>query len=209
VVRRRGRFGEGVTISARDFQEPSPPSAPLPERPVKLLFIDDHELFVNTMSASLREFGHTAWAAPNFKEALLTIDLSKPDFVISELRVSGQFIFDFWPELDERLTPNRLAVATIYPSVATAVRLIRMGVAAYFTKPVSAATLLAELCRGMPAVPREPASESYGWPSLDRVIWEYLNQAYVAAGSMSEAARRLGLDRRSLRRMLAKYPPSR
>jgi ActR/RegA family two-component response regulator len=48
-----------------------------------------------------------------------------------------------------------------------------------------------------------------GWPSLDRTIWEYINQVVVGAGTLSEAARRLGVDRRSLRRMLAKYPPSR
>jgi ActR/RegA family two-component response regulator len=40
-------------------------------------------------------------------------------------------------------------------------------------------------------------------------MWEVLNEAVETAGSVSGAARRLGLHARSLRRMLAKYPPSR
>jgi ActR/RegA family two-component response regulator len=39
------------------------------------------------------------------------------------------------------------------------------------------------------------------------MIWQYINDVYASAGSMSEAARRLGLDRRSLRRMLNRTPP--
>ena len=42
--------------------------------------------------------------------------------------------------------------------------------------------------------------------SLDRAIWEFLNQSVQEAGSISGAARRLRLDRTSLKRMLRKVP---
>ena len=71
-----------------------------------------------------------------------------------------------------------------------------------------AKVVLAELKSGRHGTASE-SEGSYTWPTLNRTIWEYLNQVYVSAGSMSEAARRLGLHRRSLRRMLAKYPPAR
>jgi len=45
--------------------------------------------------------------------------------------------------------------------------------------------------------------------TLDRAIWEYINYSVDVAGSIAAAARNLGLDRRSLRRMLAKYAPAR
>jgi two-component system response regulator RegA len=162
------------------------------------------------MQRSFREFGgaHSLSVAMTFPEALDTVLARRPDFVISELRVAGRSLFDFLDLFSEASPFNRFAVATLYPSVATAVRLIRMGLAAYFIKPVSAAAILAELKsdRHGPAIEGEG---SYTWPTLNRTIWEYLNQVYVSAGSMSEAARRLGLHRRSLRRMLAKYPPAR
>ena len=45
-------------------------------------------------------------------------------------------------------------------------------------------------------------------PSLARVEWEYLNRVLIEVeGNVSEAARRLGLHRRSLQRKLAKLPP--
>jgi two-component system response regulator RegA len=43
--------------------------------------------------------------------------------------------------------------------------------------------------------------------TLDRAIWEFISQTVESAGTISEASRRLGLDRRSLRRMLSKYAP--
>jgi two-component system response regulator RegA len=44
-------------------------------------------------------------------------------------------------------------------------------------------------------------------PSLARVEWEHINRVLAdAGGNVSEAARRLGLHRRSLQRKLAKLP---
>lgn len=37
-------------------------------------------------------------------------------------------------------------------------------------------------------------------------FWEYIHRVHCSAGSISEAAPRLGLHRRSLRRMLSKHP---
>ncbi len=46
--------------------------------------------------------------------------------------------------------------------------------------------------------------------SLDRVEWEHINRVLVECdGNVSEAARVLGLHRRSLQRKLAKYPSPR
>jgi two-component system response regulator RegA len=174
----------------------------------RFLVIDDNETFVTSVGRSLQTLGHVVWTAETFPQALAALDICRATYVISELRVNGRWIFDFISGLSERTPLSRLVVATAYPSIATAVKLTRMGAAGYFAKPVSIPALLSELGDGVEPVGLECDSDE-GWPSLDRAIWEYLNQAYVAAGSMSAAARRLKLDRRSLRRMLAKYPPMR
>ena len=45
-------------------------------------------------------------------------------------------------------------------------------------------------------------------PSLARAEWEHINRVLSdAGGNISEAARRLGIHRRSLQRKLQKYPP--
>jgi two-component system response regulator RegA len=44
--------------------------------------------------------------------------------------------------------------------------------------------------------------------SLERIKWEHINRVLEdCGGSVSEAARRLKLHRRTLQRMLQKYPP--
>lgn len=176
-----------------------------------VLLIDDSQSFSNDMIRSFSELdnSYTLRRATTFPDAVDAVELCKPQLVISELRVGGRLLFEFLPRLDRLSSLNRVAVATSYPSVATAVRLTRMGVAAYFTKPVSAKAILAELTSGWRGNGGGNLEDLQSWPSLDRTIWEYLNQVYVSAGSMAEAARQLGLDRRSLRRMLAKYPPVR
>jgi two-component system response regulator RegA len=47
-------------------------------------------------------------------------------------------------------------------------------------------------------------------PSLARAEWEHIQRVLTdAGGNVSEAARRLGLHRKSLQRKLQKYPPRR
>jgi two-component system, response regulator RegA len=134
------------------------------------------------------------------------MEMFPSEVVITEFRIGNESLLQFLPELTRRVPLERFIVVTSYPSVASAVRFTRMGVLAYMAKPVSVTAILEMLRATGQDNPRE---DEDGWPTLDRTIWEYLSQVHNLAGSISEAARRLGLDPRSLRRMLAKYPPPR
>ncbi len=51
-----------------------------------------------------------------------------------------------------------------------------------------------------------PEAPSYEVPSLARAGWEYINRILSdCVGNISEAARQLGIHRRSLQRKLRKY----
>ena len=67
-------------------------------------------------------------------------------------------------------------------------------------------------CDGVPAgtVPEAavPRAGDFEVPSLARVEWEHIQRVLAdSGGNISEAARRLGIHRRSLQRKLQKYPP--
>jgi two-component system response regulator RegA len=172
-----------------------------------VLVVDDNRAFVDFVGRVLLNAGMAAAVATTFDEAAAMIAERAPARVISELKVSGQYLVEHIHRLVARIAVNRIVVATVYPSVATAVQLVKMGVTVYLTKPLSGPTIV-EACRADGASARSTESrETLPWPTLDRTIWEYLSHVLTDAGSVSEAARRLGLDRRSLRRMLAKYPP--
>jgi len=54
----------------------------------------------------------------------------------------------------------------------------------------------------------QPSEGDFRAPSLARAEWEHINRVLSdAGGNISEAARRLGIHRRSLQRKLQKYPP--
>jgi two-component system response regulator RegA len=101
---------------------------------------------------------------------------------------------------------TKIVVLTGYGSIATAVEAVRRGAAHYLTKPADADQILAALTGGSATAATVPAKLM----SLDQVEWEHINRVLLdCQGNISEAARVLGLHRRSLQRKLAKYPSSR
>ena len=168
-----------------------------------IVIADDQAAAGDELARRLRGVGCGARVATTFEAAGCAIRQGA-SHLVTELRVNGVPAADFLKDCGVPL--DRCAVVTAYPSVATAVRFTRMGLAGYFAKPACVRTVVDALTgRGCP--PEEVSACAVTWPSLDRTIWEYLNQVWVMAGSLSAAARCLGIDRRSLRRMLAKYPP--
>lgn len=179
--------------------------------PASILLIDEAETFLLSLAGELIKLGVEVSTARTFDAATGALEFKRPSYIVSELRVEGRWLADYIDEVAGRVPVQTFAVVTAYPSVATAVRFTRMGIAAYLAKPVFAGDLMDAL----PVQRFAGLSDAMGttvplsWPTLDRTIWEYISRTCAAAGSISEAARRLGLDRRSLRRMLAKHPPNR
>ena len=91
---------------------------------------------------------------------------------------------------------------TGYGSIATAVQSVKMGASTYLTKPVDADQILAafDARAGNPSMP--PTAQP-----LARVEWEHIQRVMSDCdGNVSQAARLLGIHRRSLQRKLAKNP---
>jgi two-component system response regulator RegA len=103
---------------------------------------------------------------------------------------------------------TRVVVLTGYGSIATAIDAVRLGATYYLPKPADADDIVAAFARA-DAPPLEPPEPEYEEaPSLARAEWEHINRVLSdCGGNISEAARRLGIHRRSLQRKLQKYPP--
>ena len=132
----------------------------------------------------------------------------RPAAAIIELRLKGSGSGMTLLELLRRELPEiRAVVLTSYASVATAVRATRLGAVAYLAKPVAPSQLLTVLDGTAP--PEDPPVDVDGLQrmTLDRVIWEHIHQTLEAVGTISGAARALGLHRQSLKRKMAKYCP--
>jgi len=92
---------------------------------------------------------------------------------------------------------------------------VRLGAVHYLTKPADVDEILAAFARGKGSLD-DGASEAAGaglpatTPTLARVEWEHINRVLAdCGGNVSQAARALGLHRRSLQRKLSKFPSAR
>jgi two-component system response regulator RegA len=97
---------------------------------------------------------------------------------------------------------SNIVVLTGYGSIATAVESMKCGAATYLTKPVDADQIAAafENAGGSTSVPQSVQP-------LARVEWEHIQRVLADCdGNVSQAARLLGIHRRSLQRKLAKDP---
>jgi two-component system response regulator RegA len=128
-----------------------------------------------------------------------------PEFVLLDLRVEDGSTLEFVSELIGIDPATRVVVLTGYGSIATAIDALKRGAVHYLTKPADADEILAAFEHGSEqALPVDATAQPM---SLARVEWEYINRVLMACdGNLSEAARTLGLHRRSLQRKLAKYP---
>lgn len=166
------------------------------------LLVDDDTLYAQTLQRSLERRGIALRIAHDGAAALRLARESAPDFILLDLKLGAESGLALIEPLREAAAQARIVLMTGYASVATAVDAIKRGADDYLAKPVTAQALLRVL-RGETA----PAQAEATMTPLARLEWEHIQQALKESnGSISAAARLLGMHRRSLQRKLAKRP---
>jgi two-component system, response regulator RegA len=171
-----------------------------------LLVVEDDPHLRQRLLRAFADRGFSVHGAASVPEALRLAE-DAPEYAVVDLRIGDGSGLEVVRALVAKDPATRIVMLTGYGSIATAVEAMRLGAVHYLTKPADADEILNALRRGetssSPAVPGETLS-------LARAEWEHINRVLVdVAGNISEAARRLGLHRRSLQRKLSKYPPTR
>jgi ActR/RegA family two-component response regulator len=182
-------------------------------RPRRAIVVDAERCSQRTLCGDLLQLGCATRVVADV--ATLGDELARtdgvPDLIAAEYRLAGKRLDDLLDIVPRALWP-RLVIVTAYASIASAVRAVKLGVGGYLVKPARGDQVLRAAGYLLPGdAPEVVALQDSAQPylSLDRAIWEFLTQAVEDAGTLSGAARLLGLHARSLRRMLAKYPPPR
>ena len=174
-------------------------------RPRSILVVDDDSAFRERLVKALSARGVEARGASSGANALTLARESAPQAAILDMRMPGTSGLDLIPELLAVSASMQIVVLTGYGSIATAVEAVRRGALNYLTKPLDADQILAAF-ETDGAVPIPAAGEIT--PSLARVEWEHIQRILTDCdGNISQAARKLGLHRRSLQRKLGKLPP--
>ncbi len=179
-----------------------PPSEELP-----LALVVEDEVFRNRLCRALSQRNWEAEAAPDGQEALKFARDRSPDLVPVDLRMPGKGGLDVVPELRAIESSMTIIVLTGYGSIPTAISALKKG-AKHLSKPADADQILTAynmLRSASGDAPEAPETV----PTLARVEWEHMQRVLSDCdGNISQAARLLGIHRRSLQRKLAKYPPT-
>lgn len=171
--------------------------------------VDDDDVLRERMARAMRERGFTVTTAPDVDSALRLLDETPgPDLATVDLRMPGRHGLELVRLLHERSPDTRILVLTGYGSIATAVDAVRLGAVSVLPKPADADDIIAAFNRAEAPVSIPDPDEDADTPSLARAEWEHIHRVLTDCdGNISEAARRLGLHRRSLQRKLQKYSP--
>ncbi len=180
------------------------------EQKPSILIVDDDETYRNRLARAFVDRGYDARTAHDHDSALVLATAESPEFAVVDLKMPGKSGLELVKALHEVDPSTKSIILTGYGSIATAIDAVRLGAAYYLSKPADADDIVGAFARAdaPPLEPPAPDSDEYKAPSLARAEWEHINRVLSdAGGNISEAARRLGIHRRSLQRKLQKYPP--
>jgi two-component system response regulator RegA len=171
-----------------------------------ILLVDDDGVFVERLARALAHRDYDVRVAHDYDSAMALAHAESPEFAVIDLRMPGRSGLEVVRDMKTIDPATVILVLTGYGSIATAVEAIRLGAKDYLPKPADVDDILAALLRTPEDKKRIPSD--FQPPSLARTEWEHINRVLSDCdGNVSEAARRLGIHRRSLQRKLQRYPP--
>ena len=177
-----------------------------------VLIVEDDTVLRQRLARAFRDRGYEVREAPDYDSAIESARRDTPEFVVVDLRMPGRSGLDVIRDV-KALDPTTTAVVlTGYGSIATALEAVKLGATNYLTKPADVDQIIAAFDPGggRPQTNQDTVDLPENVPTLARVEWEHINRVLSdCGGNVSQAARLLGIHRRSLQRKLAKYPTPR
>lgn len=177
---------------------------------MRLLLVDDDEIFRETLARACRRQGHEVVTADDGASAQAQIKAFAPDACVLDLRLASESGLNLLPALLALAPALNILMLTGYSSIATAVEATKRGAVNYLAKPATVQDILRALGEGSQESLLTTDAEDDGQAlSVDRLAWEHIQRVLLEeGGNISSTARRLGMHRRTLQRRLLKRPVS-
>ena len=172
-----------------------------------VLVVDDDEIFRNRLCRAFHDRDCEAYEAHTAEQTLNLARNVSPDLVLLDLKMPGLSGLDLIQDIKKQDSTIAVIILTGYGSIPTAMQALKLGADQYLSKPADAEQILAAY-RDLSHDSAERHTPTTV-PSLARVEWEHIQRVLSdCSGNISQAAKLLGLYRRSLQRKLSKYPPA-
>jgi two-component system response regulator RegA len=167
-----------------------------------LVIVEDDAAFAATLKRSFERRGYDVHHAAGPEQLDEILKTRTPGFAVVDLKLAGASGLSCVEALHDHEPGTVIVVLTGFASIATAVEAIKLGARHYLVKPSSSDDIEEAFGRtegdsGVPLTERTT--------SIKTVEWEHIHQTLVETNfNISEAARRLGMHRRTLARKLEK-----
>jgi two-component system response regulator RegA len=169
----------------------------------RLLVVEDDAAFARTLARSFERRGYAVRAVAELDALAPALAEFAPTHAVVDLKLAnGASGLACVKALSAHDPTMLVVVLTGYASIATAVEAIKLGACHYLAKPantddIEAAFDRAEGDAGVELTERQT--------SIKTLEWEHIHEVLAASDfNISEAARRLGMHRRTLARKLEK-----
>ena len=167
----------------------------------RVLVVEDDEVYRRALARSLRREGYDPVEADGVEAATVAIEAEAPAYAVIDLALGDGSGLDVVRLLSARAPGCRSVLLTAHGTIPAAVEAMRAGAVDFRTKPISTAELVDTLRRAdeLPRMGLPDTLDEAERRHIERILEE-------TEGNVSEAARRLGLHRRTLQRKLRKMP---
>jgi len=173
-----------------------------------ILLVDDSDVLRDRLAEAFRERGYRVIVAGTCDEAVIAYRLDPTDLAVVDLRMPGRTGLSVIPDLKAIRDDVQVLILSGFGSIATAIDAIRLGAFNFLPKPADADDILNAFKRGGSEVQMIENDEQIAVPTLAQAEWEHIHRILAdCSNNISEAARRLGIHRRSLQRKLRKRAP--
>ncbi len=167
-----------------------------------LVIVEDDAAFARTLRRSFERRDYAVLSTDSHDGLVALLAAHRPGFAVVDLKLGGASGLACVQTLRAADPAMKIVVLTGFASIATAVEAIKLGADHYLAKPSNTDDIEAAFARtgGDIDAPVDGRTSS-----IKTVEWEHIHQTLVEADfNISEAARRLGMHRRTLARKLEK-----
>jgi len=169
-----------------------------------LLIVEDDEGFARTLKRSFERRGYEAVIAASLEAMDEILKQWSPGYAVVDLKLGGASGLVCVERLHAHDPEMLIVVLTGFASIATAVEAIKLGACHYLAKPSNTDDIEEAFRKAQGNAQVALAERS---TSIKTLEWERIHQTLIETDfNISEAARRLGMHRRTLARKLEKRP---
>ncbi|MCP3462517.1 MULTISPECIES: response regulator transcription factor [unclassified Bradyrhizobium] len=169
-----------------------------------LIIVEDDASFARTLKRSFERRGYSVVIAASIEEVRKELEDKSFGHAVVDLKLGGASGLACVELLHTHDPDMLIVVLTGFASIATAVEAIKLGACHYLAKPSNTDDIEAafQKAEGNAEVALDARPTS-----IKTLEWERIHQTLIETDfNISEAARRLGMHRRTLARKLEKRP---